>query len=62
MELIAVVGDDGRLYDAKVRTGLSASQELAVLRVLPLWRFEPARGEDGAMAARQLLRPLLRVF
>jgi hypothetical protein len=62
VELVAVVGGDGRLYDAKVRTGLSASQELAVLRVLPLWRFEPARGEDGAMAARQLLRPLLRVF
>jgi hypothetical protein len=62
VELVAVVGTDGRLYDPKVRTGLSSSQELAVLRVLPLWRFEPARGEDGAMAARLLLRPLLRIF
>lgn len=62
IELVAVVGTDGRLYDPEVKTGLSSSQQLAVLRVLPLWRFLPARGEDGAVGARVLLRPLLRVF
>jgi hypothetical protein len=62
IELVAVVGTDGRLYDPEVKTGLSSSQQLAVLRVLPLWRFEPARGKDGAVGARVLLRPLLRVF
>jgi hypothetical protein len=62
IELTAVVGTDGRLYDPEVKTGLSSSQELAVLRVLQLWRFEPAQGKEGPVAARLRLRPLLRIF
>jgi len=62
IELTAVVGTDGRLYDPEVKTGLSSSQELAVLRVLQLWRFEPAQGKEGPTGARVRLRPLLRIF
>ena len=62
IELWAVVGTDGRLYDPEVKTGLSANQELGVLRVLPLWRFEPARIGEDPVGARLVLRPLLRVF
>jgi hypothetical protein len=62
IELWAVVGTDGRLHDPEVKTGLSANQELGVLRVLPLWRFEPARIGEEPVGARLVLRPLLRVF
>jgi hypothetical protein len=62
VELDAVVGTDGRLHEPNVRTGLSSSYELAVLRVLPLWRFEPARRGDEPVGARILLRPVFRIF
>ena len=62
VELEVFVGTDGRLYEPRVRTGMSAPYEQAVLRVMPLWRFEPARTKDGPVGARLLLRPILRVF
>jgi hypothetical protein len=62
IELEAVVGTDGRLHEPRVRTGVSPSHERAVLRVLPLWRFEPARRGEEAVAARILLRPVFRIF
>lgn len=62
IELDAVVGRDGRLYDPNVRTGLGGPHQRAVLRVLPLWRFEPARQGDETVGARILLRPILKIF
>ncbi len=62
VELEAVVGTNGRLHEPRVRTGLSSSYERTVLRVLPLWRFEPARRGEEPIGARILLRPIFRIF
>lgn len=62
IELDAVVGTDGRLHEPNVRTGLGSSHQRAVLGVLPLWRFEPARLKDEPVGARILLHPILRIF
>jgi hypothetical protein len=62
VELEAVVGTDGRLHEPRVRTGVSPSHERAVLRGLPLWRFEPARRGEDPIAARILLRPVFRIY
>jgi hypothetical protein len=62
VELDAVVGTDGRLHQPNVHTGLSSPYERAVLRVLPLWRFEPARRGEEPVAARVLLRPIFRIY
>jgi TonB family protein len=62
VEVEVVVGTDGRAYEPRIRTGMGSSHEHAVLRVLPLWRFEPARREGGPVAARILLHPALRIF
>jgi TonB family protein len=62
IELEAVVGTDGRLHEPRVRTGVSPAHERAVLRVLPLWRFEPARRGEEPIAARILLRPVFRIY
>jgi len=62
IEMDVVVGTDGRLHEPNVRTGLSSSHQRAVLRVLPLWRFEPARQKDEPVGAPIVLRPILRIF
>jgi hypothetical protein len=62
VEVEVVVGTDGRVHDSTVKTGMGTSHELAVKRVLPLWRFEPARGPDGPVAARIMIEPVLRIF
>jgi hypothetical protein len=52
VQFTAVVGFDGRLHHPKVATSLSEDHERVVLRVLPLWRFDPARkGQDVAASA-----------
>jgi hypothetical protein len=61
VQLDAVVGADGRLYRPQLRTGLATAQEQAVLRTLPLWRLEPARRGDEAVAARVALQPILHI-
>jgi len=58
----AIVGTDGRIHTPQIKTGMSDSHERAVLRVLPLWRFEPAQGPDGPVGARVFLSPVLRIF
>jgi hypothetical protein len=52
VEVTGVVGFDGRLHHPKIKTALSEDHERVVLRVLPLWRFDPARkGQDPAASA-----------
>lgn len=51
IEFVAVVGADGRLYKPRVTTSLGDYEE-RVLRVLPLWRYEPARRGDEPVAVR----------
>jgi hypothetical protein len=62
VEVEVVVGTGGRIHESTVKTGMSVSQELAVKRVLSLWRFEPARGRDAPVAARIMVEPILRIF
>jgi Gram-negative bacterial TonB protein C-terminal len=61
VELDAVVGTDGRIYDPKLRTSLGTAHEQAVLRTLPLWRLEPARRGETPVAARVALQPILHI-
>jgi len=62
VEIEAVVGTDGRLHEPRVKTGLSDAHEASLRRVLPMWRFEPARRGDEPVGARVGLRPLLRIY
>jgi len=47
-----VVGADGRIEDPKIVQGLGSGLDEQTLRVLPMWRFEPAR-LDGKPVATQ---------
>lgn len=61
VEIEAVVGADGRLYRPEVRGGLDAHHVAAIKRVLPMWRFEPARAGKDAVAAWQDARLIFRI-
>lgn len=62
VEMEAVVGTDGRLSRPQIKTGLSDVHEKALTRVLPLWRFDPARRGEEPVAARVALQPVLRIY
>lgn len=62
VEFKAVVGRDGRLRDPKVATGLSEEHEKRILRVLPLWRFDPARKGADPAAANVSERMVFRIY
>jgi len=62
LEFVAVVGEDGRVRSPKLRTSVSLAHEEHVIRVLSLWRFEPARRTEGPLAARVLGRLTFRVY
>ncbi len=62
VEVVAVVGDDGRPRRVVVRTPLSQSHEEQVRRAFALWRFEPAQRKEGALAARVTLRGSFRIY
>lgn len=52
MEFIATVGADGRLYKPTLLTSLAQTQEEQVLKILSLWRYEPAKKGQERVAAR----------
>jgi hypothetical protein len=58
----AVIAADGRVLHPKVTTSLNEEQTKHVVTVLDLWRFEPAREGDKAIAARYEGRTVLRVY
>jgi hypothetical protein len=62
VEFKAVVGWDGLLYEPKVTTALSEEHEKLVLRVLPLWRFDPARRGTDPAAASVVERLVFRIY
>ena len=62
VQVTGVAGFDGRLHHAKVATSLSAEHESAVLRVLPLWRYEPARRGQDAVASAVTDRLVFRIY
>jgi hypothetical protein len=61
VELATVVGADGRLHQTRVVTSLG-EHEPRVLRVLPLWRYEPARRGDQPVAIRLSETTVLRIY
>lgn len=62
VEVEGVVGLDGRLHAARVVTPLSKEHEESVLRVVPLWRFEPGRRGSDAVAVKVRERMVFRIF
>lgn len=61
-EVEGVVGVDGRLYRTRVRGGLDKAHVAAIQRVLPLWRFEPARTGNDLTPAHVLSRLVFRIY
>jgi TonB family protein len=62
VEVEGVVGLDGRLHAAKVVTPLSREHEDSVLRVVPLWRFQPGRRGEEAVAVKVRERMVFRII
>jgi len=62
VELVAIVGTDGRLHQPRLKGSLNETHQAAVLRALTLWRFEPARRGDAPVAARVPLRTALKIY
>jgi hypothetical protein len=62
LEFEAIVGSDGRIHRPRCLTGLSENDLGVFQRALSLWRFEPARGRDGAVGARMVYRLNFRVY
>lgn len=61
VEVEGVVGADGRLYRTHVRGSLDKAHIAAVQRVLPMWRFEPARTGKDVTPAHVLSRLVFRI-
>ena len=61
VEFEAVVGADGRLYRPRFRAGLDPHHLTAIRRVLPMWRFEPARAGKDPLPAYHDSRLVLRI-
>ena len=61
VDFVAVVGTDGRLYQPQLTTSLGEHDE-EVLRVLPLWRYEPARRGNQPVAVRHRDTTVFRIF
>ena len=61
VEIEGVVGVDGRLYRTRVRGSLDKAHVAAIQRVLPLWRYEPARTGSDPLAAHVLSRLVFRI-
>ena len=62
VEFEGVVGVDGRLYRPRVRSSLDKAHVAAVERVLPMWRFEPARTGKDLTPAHVLSRLVFRIY
>ena len=61
VEFIATVGVDGRLHQPRLTTPLGDHDE-RVLKVLPLWRYEPARRGEEPVAVRMSGKAILRIY
>jgi TonB family protein len=61
VELRVVVGADGRLHQPKIITALG-DYEARLLRVLPMWRYDPARRGEDPVAVRLTEKAILRLY
>ena len=62
VEVVAIVGTDGRLYEPRLKGSLEETHQAAVRRALTLWRFQPASRGDAPVAARVPLRTSLKIY
>jgi hypothetical protein len=60
--LSAVVGIDGRIHSPQITRNPSYGLDQQSLRVLPLWRFEPARQGDKAVSIQIQLELAFAVY
>jgi hypothetical protein len=61
IEFVTVVGTDGRLHQPKLTVTLGEHED-EVLRVLPLWRYEPALRGDQPVAVRLRETAVFQIF
>lgn len=61
VEFVAVLGPDGRLHQPRLTTPLG-EHEARAARVLPLWRYEPARRGEQPVAVRLQDSMILRIY
>lgn len=52
VKINVIIGRDGRLYKPTIVTGTGTSFDQFLVRVLPFWRYEPARLKDAPVATR----------
>jgi len=62
VEFEALVGADGRLYQPKIVGSLDKEHVAAIERVMPMWRFEPARAGTEALPAHFASRLVFRIY
>jgi hypothetical protein len=62
VEFEAVVGADGRLYRPRIRGGFDKAHVAYIERVLPMWRFEPARAGRDPLPAHVESRLVFRIY
>jgi hypothetical protein len=62
VEFVAVVGADGRVFRPEVKTPLSDEHTRYIASVLQVWRFDPAKAGDKAVAARYEGRTVFKIY
>ena len=60
--LEVVVGADGRIYRPVLQGGFDPPHVAAIRRVLPMWRFEPARAGREALPAYHTVKTYFRIM
>jgi hypothetical protein len=61
VSFLAVIGVDGRLHETRLIGSYGAHAD-RIMKVLSLWRYEPARRGDEPIAFRMEERTVLRVY
>jgi TonB family protein len=63
VELVAVVGEDGRLTNIAVVKGLPGGLTVQAIEAVKKWRLKPATGPDGKPAAvQQIIEVTFQMF
>jgi TonB family protein len=63
VELVVIVGEDGRVTDIAVARGLPGGLTAQAIEAVKKWRLEPATGPDGKPAAvRQIIEVTFRLY
>ena len=57
-----VVGTDGRIHRPRIVKAAGMGLDENVLRVLPLWRFEPGRQNDRPVAAESTVENTFNLY